>query len=444
MTIHLGTQEKIEYKSSFMIGSDFFLIGCFFIIIVFCTHFYINRRDSSMLMFAILCLLFIINISAHGSFSINLLFPYIPFCFISKLEVLTLIWIPCLYYCMLQQVYPKHLSVKLSKSFTEINILLTILALIMPVYCIIHLAYMIQAIILLLTIYTVIKLIKSRLKIKLFTYYLSSIFIMLFCLVLDIMIHNNIITNGLMQYTPFGFLMTAVLWIYVFIHEHIRNLTQREKALKQIQKTTDRALHNELKFLRTQIRPHFINNALNTIISISRHDPEEARILLVEFSKYLRSCYDFNDLNETIPLESELSYIRSYLTLEKARFQDMLDIVYDIDVVAINIPPLVLQPLVENAIIHGIFMKQGGGIIKIYVKKEKDTVRLGVIDNGLGIDPDKLKMILNGNIENHGVGLININQRLRKIYHTRLNIECPEEGGTNVYMNIPIQEEQPV
>lgn len=196
----------------------------------------------------------------------------------------------------------------------------------------------------------------------------------------------------------------------------------------------------ELKFLRSQIQPHFINNSLNAIIAIMRYDIDESRALLIEFSRYLRSCYDFQSLEDTIPIENELAYIKSYLALEKARFQDKLTIEYEIDHVRLSVPPLILQPLVENAIIHGVRHMPAGGTVRIYVQDRGALVRLGVYDTGRGINEENLAAILNGNNESKHIGLLNINQRLEKIYNISLHFCNLPDGGFDVYMDIPIQE----
>lgn len=194
----------------------------------------------------------------------------------------------------------------------------------------------------------------------------------------------------------------------------------------------------ELKFLRSQIQPHFINNSLNAIIAIMRYDTEKARLLLIEFSRYLRSCYDFQSLDEMIPLENELSYVKAYLALESARFQDKLHVIYDIDKsIRLGIPPLTLQPLVENAVIHGVRSKKSGGTITIFACVINENVRLGVRDDGPGLRQEKLDTILGGGSENKQVGLYNINNRLKSIFNTSLQFYNLPEGGLEVFMDIP-------
>lgn len=219
-------------------------------------------------------------------------------------------------------------------------------------------------------------------------------------------------------------------------------LSARVRTLVELKKSVDKALQAELKFLQSQIRPHFIHNALHTIVSISRRDAERARKLLVEFSHYLRNCFDFKDLQETIPIERELSFVRSYVAIEQARFGEKMKVLWDVDEISCALPPLILQPLVENAIIHGLRPKPHGGTVLIYVREKSGKILIGVKDDGAGIPKAKLADLLSEYKSERGVGLYNINQRLRKLYGVSLNIESVEGEGTEIYIEIPMEGEK--
>ncbi len=214
-------------------------------------------------------------------------------------------------------------------------------------------------------------------------------------------------------------------------------LIARVRTLMEMKESVDKALRAELKFLQSQIRPHFIHNALNTVVSISRRDADQARRLLVEFSNYLRYCFDFENLEELVPLEREMEFVRSYVSIECARFGERLKMDYDIDELLLKIPPLILQPLVENAVIHGLRTKLDGGNILVYVKKSNNKITLGVKDTGVGMSDALLSELKSGKRTTRGVGFYNINQRLRKLYGISLQIESVEGKGTDVFMEIP-------
>ena len=187
----------------------------------------------------------------------------------------------------------------------------------------------------------------------------------------------------------------------------------------------------EIALLKDQIHPHFIHNALATIISVSRKDTERSRELLMDFSSYLRGFYDYEG-DELIPLEQELEFIQSYVALEQARFGEKLKAEYQIEADDVMVPPLILQPLVENAFVHGLREKDGGGTVLIYAVKAKNgKIRIGVRDDGVGMS------VVRKASERQGIGIKNINRRLERLYRTQLVLTVPEGGGCEVYMEIP-------
>ncbi|MCX7749039.1 MAG: ATP-binding protein [Clostridia bacterium] len=195
----------------------------------------------------------------------------------------------------------------------------------------------------------------------------------------------------------------------------------------------------EVKCLQAQIKPHFLFNALNTILYCCRSDSSKAQDLLMDLSSYLRGGFSFRSGDEFVPLETELSHVKSYLSLEKARFSDKLNIIYDIeDEIEFNIPPLILQPIVENAVRHGLLPKIQGGTVKISIKKEENDIRLTVEDDGVGIPDEKIEDLLNGVCENAGIGITNVNNRLKTIYNSGLEIKSKLDEGTQISFRIPL------
>lgn len=214
-------------------------------------------------------------------------------------------------------------------------------------------------------------------------------------------------------------------------------LKARVKTLIELRINVHRALRTEIKFLQSQIKPHFIHNALNTIISISRKDHERAILLLVEFSNYLRGCFEHENLEDSISVETEMSLIQSYIAIEKARWGDKIKIQYHIDNRDVAIPPLIIQPIVENCVVHGLRAKPEGGTIIVSVQSNPEKIIITIQDDGLGMSPEKVASLLTDNIVSRGVGLYNINQRLRKLYGAELSIKSETNKGTVVQMEIP-------
>ncbi len=195
----------------------------------------------------------------------------------------------------------------------------------------------------------------------------------------------------------------------------------------------------ELKMLQAQIQPHFLFNALNTIIAFCRTDAIKARELLLKLSYYLRTSFKTNE--DFVTLEKELEHVDSYLSIEEARFSDRLEVIYAIDSsIKCDVPPLILQPIVENALKHGLMATQEGGRIIISAKETNAYIEISVTDNGIGMDTQELSCIVNQKCESGGIGINNVNDRLKSIYNTSLKIDSAKGQGTQVIINIPKEE----
>lgn len=193
--------------------------------------------------------------------------------------------------------------------------------------------------------------------------------------------------------------------------------------IEQIKEMANKA---EIKALQTQINPHFLFNALNAITSSIRINPDKARELIINLSSYLRYNLELND--EFIDIKKELKQVKDYIEIEKARFGDKLNIIYDIDDVDVKIPSLSIQPLVENAIVHGILKDKGAGTINISVKEQNEKVKISIVDSGVGISEDIIERVYNDNIPENKIGLYNVHLRLKLIYGEGLTIKRLEKG----------------
>ena len=189
----------------------------------------------------------------------------------------------------------------------------------------------------------------------------------------------------------------------------------------------------EIAHLKGQIRPHFVHNALTSIISISRTEPDRARDLLMDFSSYLRGFYDY-ERDELVSFTQELELVRAYVALEQARFGEKLQVEYCVVAEDFLLPSLMLQPLVENAFVHGLREKDDGGTVTVYARQMKNgRVRVGVRDDGVGFSEKPASA-------RRGVGMENINRRLSRLYRTSLVHFMPEGGGCDIYLEIPYRE----
>lgn len=193
--------------------------------------------------------------------------------------------------------------------------------------------------------------------------------------------------------------------------------------------------------LRAQISPHFAYNTLTAIGSMVRRDAERARELLIQFAEFSRYILRNDRINTT--LSDELRNVHTYLELQRARHGDRLEVVFRVDpeVLPVVIPMLMLQPLVENAVQHGLERREGIGLVTIDAEDRDDDVYLAVSDNGVGMTAAAIAAITNAEGEPGAgsVGLANIQERLRSTYgeHYRLVIESEPDQGTRVSMLVP-------
>ncbi|MBP1157330.1 ATP-binding protein [Paenibacillus sp. PvR098] len=215
-------------------------------------------------------------------------------------------------------------------------------------------------------------------------------------------------------------------------------LRARVRTLLELRRSVQTSIRTEMAFLQAQIKPHFLYNALNTIIATCPINPDQAVHLLLELSQYLRSSFDFQNRDQLTPLQNELELVKSYLFLEKARFDDRLQIEFEVDEsLQALIPPLSIQPIVENAVKHGVMQRAKGGLIEIKVQGTEDGFTVLVQDDGIGIPQHKLDSILSDGNKSGSVGLMNIHKRLLTLYGKGLVIESEWEHGTTVSFSVP-------
>jgi two-component system LytT family sensor kinase len=214
------------------------------------------------------------------------------------------------------------------------------------------------------------------------------------------------------------------------------SLVSAQLELKAMDEQAERLARAELRALRAQISPHFIYNALAAIAGYIHSKPEEARELLTEFAEFTR--YAFRGQRPYVTLADELNYVEKYLRLERARFGDRLDVRLQVEpeVLPAVVPVLSLQPLVENAVRHGV-EKRGFGRIEIVGRHIDADVELRVTDDGVGMDAERAATVLAG--QGGGVGIANVQARLQSIFGPGYGLEIHSEPdhGTTVTMTLP-------
>ncbi len=217
----------------------------------------------------------------------------------------------------------------------------------------------------------------------------------------------------------------------VLIPVKIWNHTRTEKKLEEQKSLLADA---RLAALTSQINPHFLFNTLNSVSSLIRTDPVQARLMILNLSRVLRRLLRKHE--NFSPLRDELSFIQDYLSIEVVRFGDKLRLETEVEDETLDllVPSMLLQPLVENSIKHGLSSKVEGGTIRIRTRKAHAKLRLSVEDDGVGIPETRL-----ANLLEQGIGVSNVNERLKVLFGDgyRMWIDSQPGQGTRVEIEMP-------
>ena len=207
-------------------------------------------------------------------------------------------------------------------------------------------------------------------------------------------------------------LVLSVLIIYANIYSQKQKMIEKQKNALML----------------SQINPHFVYNTLSTIASMCDISPKQAKYLTIDFSQYLRRNIGSLSSEELIPFESEMEHVACYLKIEKARFRERLNVIYSTQCKDFCVPPLTVQPLVENAIKHGITKKASGGTVKISTFEEEGSYVIEIIDDGVGFDTESAEM---------HVGLENVKARVADMCRGTVTVKSTPSIGTRVTIKIP-------
>jgi signal transduction histidine kinase len=216
-------------------------------------------------------------------------------------------------------------------------------------------------------------------------------------------------------------------------YEILRQLREKEKLTLELFALQR---EQELATLKAQINPHFLFNTLNSISAMASTDAEETRTMIAQLGDLLRYAME-SSKKDFVPLKEELQFVRDYIALESKRLEDRLTMKFQVDqsLVSFSVPPMILQPLVENAIKHGIAPAEEGGGIRVQIQKETGGITFRISNTGIGLSSrDPLTT-------SKGVGLKNTDARLRKTYgeSARLIIRSLDETGCEVSFTLPLK-----
>jgi len=226
----------------------------------------------------------------------------------------------------------------------------------------------------------------------------------------------------------------ATMYFCITLPLKVWNNTRNEAKLEEQERLLMQA---KLDALSSQINPHFLFNTLNSISSLIRVHPEQARTMVIRLARIMR--HRLRAQEHFAPLRDELDFIGDYLSIEMARFGDKLRVVKDVDPDTLDalVPSMLLQPLVENCIKHGISGKVDGGSITLRTRRHAGRLSIEVEDDGVGIPEAELSGILN-----KGIGVNNVRERLKVLYSQdyRMLIDSQPGRGTRIEIEVPAAE----
>ncbi|MEA5024112.1 hypothetical protein SDC9_09217 [bioreactor metagenome] len=395
---------------------------------------FFKRKAASLLSFAIFCFLFAVGNALTDQRPLVMMLPDISFEAIFKMKDFflsaSLIAVTVIFY----QARKGIISLRMTGIVSAVYGCYLIAVLILPIY----IYYKLHPFIMLLNTIVLIILL-ARTTVLFLRCKKSDVldYLLLFIAILALNLYSvdSILfalslktVSSLCQIYIVTFALVTIFRLSMHYYEVLANL---RISMKRTQDA-------EIAFLRSQIKPHFLYNALNSIAALCKEAPDQAEDVVIQLSEYLRGSFDFKTLDSLTTVKKETELLEAYLNIEKVRFGKRLNVEYDIDE-SINfpIPPLILQPLVENAVRHGLMSGVSGGTVKISIKKEMANVVFSIEDDGIGMEPSQVKRLLEQAPDENGVGLWNINQRLRLIYGNELEVWSERGAGTRVSFQLP-------
>lgn len=264
----------------------------------------------------------------------------------------------------------------------------------------------------------------------------SVLYLVVYCATSAGIVIENFYINGYISHNV-SFIMPMACMVFissvVFVH-----FGDTVEAFRQARKTAE--LQKELgdinmTLMLSQIQPHFLYNALNTIKYLTKKDPKAAETAIVKFSSYLRANMDSLTEKEPIPFKKEMEHVQNYIHIEGLRFGDRLKVEYDIECEDFFVPPLTIQPIAENAIKHGINQRVEGGTLKISTYEKEKEIFILIEDDGVGFDINEQK-----NDGRSHIGMNNIRTRLKEMMNAKVEFNSVVGVGTKVTITIPKEE----
>lgn len=432
-----GSKAVLESKRSRQMAYQLLFIGS---VLIFGIHylflFILQRRDWASLVFSLICFVTGIRSLIWGEIPLFVFDPVVPYITLAYINYITGYNIIPLMLVFIALMYPldykkRSLAIVLAPTLF-FNMLLFTTTMFMS-----HFTKYLYLLIIAQMVFMLFILIKAVLNYR-ENALLMFISVSLYILTInqDILHYSGLGGINANSVFLYGNIAVILALSYIQAMQHARThkkLILYNENLLEADRLKDKIMATELSFLQAQIKPHFLYNALNAIANISEKNGKEAGKLIIDLAIYLRESLAFNNLEKRVSLEKELEFVDKYFSIEQARFGEKIKLVKIINCpLNFQIPVLILQPLVENAVRHGISKKVGGGSVTLNIEDNETETVFEIKDDGVGIHPEILKDLLTDSRLDQGIGLLNINSRLQRIYGCSLEITSAVEHGTLV------------
>ena len=395
-------------------------------------------KDNRFFWLIVLCIVFIfrILISGNGYFVSNIMFFGLNYEIVLSLLYATTYIIKLALFMHIA----RSLNLKLSDNFMVLVSGMFLICVFVP-QLLTHVIYdsvnymFLQAVSYILDIYLVYKISVEVANKKRF----AKSFLAASCILIGSLIIDNYYINGyISKNVEFVFPVAGTVFILMLLIIQIVRIGEAYVAEMHSAELKEELADINMRLMLSQIKPHFLYNALNTIKYLIKKDPKTAEQVVVKFSKYLRANMDSLTQKTPLPVEKELDHVANYTDIEKHRFGDRLNVVYDIACKDFVILPLTIQPIVENAIKHGINQKPEGGTVTVKTYEDEEFFYVDVTDDGVGFDVNQKP---EENDERSHVGVNNIKVRLKEMLKATVTVESSVGVGTKVLVKIPKNDE---
>lgn len=432
-SIHFGTDKQIKIKSDvYKLIDAVPIIGCLLLFLIYFCAYLQQGRKIYELYFSLFCLSLGLYVSLIKEKLLLLFLPglspiiqvNIQLFLIHSAVLFLLLFIYCFF-----KPYSNRSVVKAICILLSIQILLFGIPKSFKLYYFIPIKYtQIEIVIVLAASYIYILIILIR---ALFNKVEGSEYVLV--VVTSFSCYGVLLGLNLLFETDIG---VIPLFLFLTMVISLSSLMGFQSRAALVEKSSQEAINQELSNYYAQITPHFLYNTLNTIIGLSYKDEEKAREALQYLAIYFRAKLDYKNHLSLVSIEEEVELVQAYLAIEKLRFGERLVIKYDIDEKVVGcIPSMTIQPLIENAVQHGIAKKKDGGTVCLSIKKNANDIEIVIKDDGIGISIEKQAEILSE--QNTRIGFINPIKKIKLIKNASFKMESTEGNGTKISIKLP-------